>query len=325
VLHRNAEVSGMRARTVGPEMPALAARMGFASHVTVPITAPVRGTVLGTISLVKGAERDAFTDAEVRTALDIGRRAGLAVDNTRMYGEQRHVAEVLQQSLLTDLPTAPGLELHARYQPAASGSEVGGDWYDAFVQPDGDLIATIGDAAGHDIEAAAAMGQLRNLIRGNAYGRPDRVGELMAHLDEAIRGLRIRTPATAILARVHRDGDVRRLSWTNAGHPPPMVLRADGEVEVLDRQPESLLGLTWGATRRSTHETALEPGATLLLYTDGLVERRGSYLDDGIAELRDRLRAAADLPAGELCDALLRQADSREDDIALLAIRTMVP
>src|SRR3982751_1311917 len=154
--------------------------------------------------------------------MDIGRRAGLAIDNSRLYREQRHVAEVLQQSLLTDLPDIPGVELHARYLPAQAGAAVGGDWYDAFAQPDGSVMLAVGDVSGHDNEAAATMGQLRNLVRGDAYGRDDEPGPLLTQLDRAIHGLHMRASATAIVAKLRAAGDEYTVGFANAGHPPPL-------------------------------------------------------------------------------------------------------
>ncbi|MFG3552782.1 SpoIIE family protein phosphatase [Micromonospora sp. NPDC047557] len=306
--------------TTDPEMSAIAERLGIASYLSVPVRA-VGGTVLGAITLVNAADRQQFDDRDLLTAVDIGRRAGQSVGNSSMYGEQRHVAEVLQHSMLPRLPLVTELELAARYQPAADRVEVGGDWYDAFVQPDGDLIAAIGDVAGHDIEAAATMGQLRNLVRGNAFGRPDAVGALMSHLDSAIRGLRLPIAATATLVRIcGRRSGVREVTWCNAGHPPALVVRAGGAVEVLEATPEPLLGLA-RPTPRTSHSTSLATGDTLLLYTDGLIERRDRSIDDGLAELVHRLTGTDTVPLDDLCDLLLASIQHREDDTALLAVR----
>ncbi|RLP85015.1 SpoIIE family protein phosphatase [Micromonospora sp. CV4] len=306
--------------TTHPEMATIARRLGIASYLSVPVRA-AGGTVLGAITLVNDAQRQQFDDRDLLTAVDIGRRAGQAIGNSSMYDEQRHVAEVLQHSMLPRLPGVAELELAARYQPAADRVAVGGDWYDAFVQPDGDLIVAIGDVAGHDIEAAATMGQLRNLVRGNAFGRPDTVGELMTHLDGAMRGLRLPIPATATLVRIcpERSG-VREMTWCNAGHPPAMLVRAGGAVEILEAPPEPLLGLA-RPSRRTTRSTSLALGDTLLLYTDGLIERRDRPIDDGLAELVARLAGTDTLPLDELCDLLLTSIGHRADDTALLAVR----
>ncbi|MEU8422050.1 SpoIIE family protein phosphatase [Micromonospora sp. NPDC048835] len=306
--------------TTNPEMTVIADRLGIASYLSVPVRG-VGGTVLGAITLVNGAQRQPFDDRDLLTAVDIGRRAGQAVGNSSMYGEQRHVAEVLQHSMLPRLPVVARLELTARYQPAADRVQVGGDWYDAFVQPDGDVIAAIGDVAGHDIEAAATMGQLRNLVRGNAFSRPDDVGALLRNLDDAIRGLRLATAATATLVRIRppRAG-VHAVTWANAGHPAALVIRVGGAVEALEATPEPLLGLLRPTTRTS-RSTSLATGDTLLLYTDGLIERRDRSIDDGLAELAARLTGTDTLPLDELCDMLLDPVPHREDDTALLAVR----
>ena len=298
----------------------LAGRLGYASFLAVPIKAPVTQRIVGSITLVNGPARAAFSAADERTATDIGRRAGLTIDNSRLYSQQRHVAEVLQQSMLTELPTIPGMELHARYLPAQAGAAVGGDWYDAFAQPDGSVMLAVGDVSGHDIEAAATMGQLRNLVRGDAYGRDDEAGPLLARLDKAIRGLRVAATATAVLARVRRAGDTYSVAYSNAGHPPPLLLLPDGTVEVWWSVPEPLLGVA-ARTERSTHRRTVPAGATLLLYTDGLVEHPGRLLDDGIARVEAALRGNPKMPGEELCTRLIETATRRADDIALLLIR----
>jgi GAF domain-containing protein len=309
-------------RTTNSELALIAERLGYASFLVAPITAPVSHRVLGSITLVNGPSRAPFSDADERTGTDIGRRAGLAIDNSRLYRQQRHVAEVLQQSMLTELPTISGMELHARYLPAQDGAAVGGDWYDAFAQPDGSLMIAVGDVSGHDIEAAATMGQLRNLVRGDAFGRDDEPGRLLSQLDRALRGLRVPAAATVVLARLRREHDAYTLSYSNAGHPPPLLLRPDGTVEVWWTTPEPLLGLT-SRNERATHRRSIPRGSTLVLYTDGLVEMPGRLIDDGILLVEQALRNNADLPGEELCTRLIEAASRRADDIALLLIRVL--
>jgi serine phosphatase RsbU (regulator of sigma subunit) len=307
-------------RTTDPEMADIAARLGYASFLVAPITAPVNQWTLGSITLINGPERVAFTDDDERTATDIARRAALAIDNSRLYRQQRHVAEVLQQSMLTDLPDIADVELHARYLPAQDGAAVGGDWYDAFAQPDGSVMLAVGDVSGHDIEAAATMGQLRNLVRGDAYGRDDEPGPLLTQLDRAVRGLRVPAAATAVLARLRRVGGDYTVSFSNAGHPPPLLLRPDGEVEIWWESPEPLLGLS-PRVPRATHHRSVPAGSTLLLYTDGLVEDPAHLIDEGIDRLVTVLRGNAKTPGEDLCTRLIGAAARRADDIALLLIR----
>ncbi|WP_246606162.1 SpoIIE family protein phosphatase [Paractinoplanes toevensis] len=315
-----ADPKSLRTRMSTGEIAEIAERLGFASYLAAPITAPVGRRTVGVLMLVNGAERGVFGEAEEGTATEIGRRAGLAVDNSRLYGRQRHVAEVLQHSMLPELPDIPGIELHARYLPAQVGAAVGGDWYDAFLQPDGSVMLAVGDVSGHDIEAAATMGQVRNLVRGDAYGRDDEPGPLLAQLDRALHGLSMPAAATAVLTRLRRVGDGYDLTFANAGHPPPVLLRPDGEVEVWWETPEPLLGLL-PRDDRSTHRRYVRPGSTLLLYTDGLVESPAQLIDDGIARLRKVLEGNATLPTDELCARLLSTVTRRDDDIALLVIR----
>ncbi|MEV4345075.1 SpoIIE family protein phosphatase [Actinoplanes sp. NPDC049596] len=324
-LLRSAHVKGRRHDTGAgllsrhvPELAEAAAALGAAFVLVVPITAPVTNRVLGLVLLGNG--RVAFTAPEEQTAAEVGRRAGMAVDNSRLYGRQRHMAEVLQQSMLTDLPHVEGVELHGRYLPAQAGAAVGGDWYDAFSQPDGSLMLAVGDVSGHDIEAAATMGQVRNLVRGDAYGREDAPGPLLAQLDRALHGLHVPAAATAVLARLRRDGGDYVVSFANAGHPPPILLRPDGEVEIWWETPEPLLGLL-PRDQRTTHRRRVPAGSTLLLYTDGLVEDPAHLIDEGIARLRAVLQGAPTAPADELCTNLIKTASRRDDDIALLLAR----
>jgi GAF domain-containing protein len=319
-LIREDRADPRRPRIDNPEIMEIADRMGFVSYLLVPLTAPVSRRVLGAVMLVNGPERGAFGADQERTAAEIGRRAGLAVDNSRLYGRQRHVAEVLQHSMLTELPEIPGVELHARYLPAQAGDAVGGDWYDAFAQPDGSVMIAVGDVAGHDIEAAATMGQVRNLVRGDAYGRDDPPGRLLDQLDRALHGLQVPAAATGVLARLRRDDDGYSLEFSNAGHPPPILLRPDGEVEVWWESPEPLLGLM-PRDGRSTHRRRAAPGSVLLLYTDGLVESPSRMIDDGIARIRSVLRGNPDLTGEDLCTQVIESAPRRTDDIALLLVR----
>ena len=298
----------------------LAELMGTGSYLSVPIVAPVTRRVMGVILLVNGPRRASFSRAEERTAAEVGRRAGMAVDNSRLYGRQRHVAEVLQHSMLPELPEVDGVDLYGRYLPAQIGTAVGGDWYDAFAQPDGSLMLAVGDVSGHDIEAAATMGQVRNLVRGNAYGRDDGPGPLLSQLDRALHGLRVPAAATAVLARLLRDGHDYLVDFANAGHPPPLLLRPDGDVEIWWEAPEPLLGLL-ARDDRSNHHRRVPAGSTLLLYTDGLVEHPARLIDDGIARMEAVLRRHATLAPPALCSCLIEAAPRRTDDIALLLVK----
>jgi serine phosphatase RsbU (regulator of sigma subunit) len=214
--------------------------------------------------------------------------------------------------------------------PAAEAARVGGDWYDAFLQRDGSPVVVIGDVVGHDTAAAAAMGQLRGLLRGIAHYSSAGPAEVLRGLDEAIAQMHRDTYATAAVARLERPDDGtsagngwRHLRWANAGHPPPIVLGPDGEATVLGGEFGDLMLGVDPAAARPESVVALPPGSTVLLYTDGLVERRESTLDDGLARLVDHLQALTGRALGELCDELLRRMlqGTPQDDVALVAVR----
>jgi len=201
---------------------------------------------------------------------------------------------------------------------------VGGDWYDAFLQRDGTPMIVIGDVVGHDTAAAAMMGQLRGLLRGIAHHGGDGPAAVLHGLDEAIASMHTGALATAAVARFEglagKDGT--RMRWTNAGHPPPFLLTPDRQVTVLGgRFGDLMLGVDPTA-ERAEKTLELAPGSVVLLYTDGLVERRGSTLDDGLGRLRSCLEAHAGRPLGALCDAVLdcMLQGTPEDDVALVAL-----
>jgi PAS domain S-box-containing protein len=240
---------------------------------------------------------------------------------------QRALSDRLQQVLLTPPPQPDHLHIVVRYQPAAHGAQVGGDWYDAFLQPDGATMLVIGDVVGHDSDAAAAMGQLRGLLRALAYDNGETPAQTLVRAEHAAHGLAVASMATAILARVERHPDVpiagrRVLRWSNAGHVPPIILAPDGTTTVLETRPDLMLGVDPDAPR-TDHTAELLDHHTLLLVTDGLFERQGIDLDMGMAVLQEALRDLGDRPVEELCDTLLARLvpQAADDDVALVAVR----
>ncbi|BEP16597.1 SpoIIE family protein phosphatase [Acidothermaceae bacterium B102] len=281
------------------------------------------GRTLGAMALVTLKDRGPQTAGELETAHDVARRAGIALDNARLYGQQRQLSETLQRSLLTEPPASDRLEIAVRYVPAAAEAQVGGDWYDAFPQPDGELMVVIGDVVGHDSRAAAAMGELRGLLRGIAYTTGAGPGTVLTRLDETIDGLGIGITATSLVAQVDDNPDGARVHWSNAGHPPGIIVDGPSVVVLTQAEPDLMLGID-PRTPRGETTASLPPGATLLLYTDGLIERRGLSIDDGIAELTAALVDLADQPLEQLCDLLLERMlpPAAADDVALIAVRT---
>jgi serine phosphatase RsbU (regulator of sigma subunit) len=286
-----------------------------------------RGRILGLLTLYFRAGT-AVDDDELATAQDVADRAGLALDNARLYSAQQQLAEGLQRSLLTEPPQPDHGEIAVRYLPAAEAARVGGDWYDAFLQPDGSTMLVIGDVVGHDTAAAAAMGQLRGLLRGIATYSDAGPAEVLRGLDTSMTTLQMRTLATAAVARFEQTPDelergITRMRWANAGHLPPLVVNPDGTVaELASWKGDLLLGVDPDARRRESVVT-LDRGSTVLLYTDGLVERRDADLDAGMIRLRDAVIELADLPLEELLDELIEGLvhGRPEDDVALVAVR----
>ncbi|MEU9312036.1 SpoIIE family protein phosphatase [Streptomyces sp. NPDC048256] len=287
--------------------------------------APIRSTraVLGALTLGRARQPGDFKTADLPLIEDIARRAGLALDNARLYQRQRKVAETMQNHLLPQMPRVSGLQMAVRYLPAPDASQVGGDWYDAFSLSDGATALAVGDVVGHDLEAAAGMAQVRNMLRAYAWALPEPPSRIVERLDEAVMHITDVTMATMILARVEEAGEGRwKLSWSNAGHPPPLLISHDGLAEYLTGGHGILLG-TGAAEPRTDGTALLPPGSTLLLYTDGLIEEPGHTLDEGLHRLRRHAAALAHRPLDSFTDRLLRRVRpaANDDDVALLALR----
>jgi sigma-B regulation protein RsbU (phosphoserine phosphatase) len=324
------QIPAVREERVAPSLPtdevrAAWRRLRSATTTIVPLRA--RGETFGALALVNTGDRPPHSALEVATAVEVARRGALALDNARLYGQQLKLAETLQHSLLSPPPQPDDLQIAVRYRPAAVHQQVGGDWYDAFVQPDGATLLVIGDVVGHNVDAAAAMGQIRAILRGIAYDRPETPAQVLTRVDGVLDGLRVATLATALVARIEQPPDqvvagLRTLRWSSAGHLPPLLLHPDGTVRLLTSPPQRLLGAGTDAPR-SDHTAALQPGDTVVFYTDGIIEHGRTGIDEGIARLAAHLAEVARLPLEQLCDALLdRVTPGRaDDDIALLALR----
>ncbi len=217
----------------------------------------------------------------------------------------------------------PGLDHWARYLPGSTAAQVGGDWYDVFRLPDGPLGIAIGDVMGHDMAAAASMGQLRSVLQSYAWqgSEPDVV---LDRLDQLVQGLDMAQLATCAYGRLElptADGP-GRLRLANAGHLPPALRRPDGTVELVAAEPALLVGAALG-TDRQTVEVEVERGSVLVLCTDGLVEHRGRGLDEGLAALRSALAGAPGDARGVGEHLLAELAGELEDDVALLVLRVL--
>jgi PAS domain S-box-containing protein len=249
-------------------------------------------------------------------------RAAIAIEQARLFERERDIAAALQQSLLPDsFPPLPGVSVAASYLPASDGARVGGDWYDAVPLGDGRVLLAIGDIVGHGIQAAAAMGQVRNALR--AYGNEDpspasiftRINDLLCDTAEDLF-------CTAFCAVV--DPWAQTIVYSDAGHPATLVLTRTGEVRALEEARSTPLGALRGAVYQERTEI-LEPGAIIFAYTDGLIESRQESLETRLGVLAEAVSAAAGLPLPRFPDAigakLLGGESEREDDVAMIAVQ----
>ncbi len=249
-------------------------------------------------------------------------------DERRQASATRTLAETLQRYLLTEPPQADHLQIAVHYQPATQEAQVGGDWYDAFLTPDGSTTLVVGDVAGHDRNAAAVMAQLRNVLRGVAQALGDPPALVLSALDRAMVGLGVDALATAVLCQVKAHattGDYRVFEWSSAGHPPPLLLEPGGAARFLERAAGLMLGVD-PSSPRVNDEVVLLPGSTVVLYSDGLVERRDESIDDGLERLREAAEEYAGLGPNQLGQALrARLAPDPDDDVAMLIVRVHDP
>lgn len=298
--------------------------LGAGSAVVAPLRA--RGEIFGALTLARASGGRPFTEEDLTLVDDLVHGLALGVDNARLYQDTRSIAERLQRSLLPVLPEVGGLRLAARYAASSTTAQVGGDWYDSFVLPGGNTALVIGDVTGHDLDAAIAMSQLRSMLRGIAVDREEPPAEVLRRLDLANHSLHREATGTCVYGLVKGPAEGPwELTHSSAGHLPPLLTTRDGRTRYLDGGGGLLLGMDPDATR-GTARNALPAHSTLLLYTDGLIERRDEPLDDALHRLR---RHAADLarePLDTFCDELLigLGADST-DDIAVLAVRPTPP
>ncbi|MEU1487736.1 SpoIIE family protein phosphatase [Streptomyces sp. NPDC005752] len=298
-------------------------RLGGSCAVVVPLY--TRRQVFGALTVARVAPDASYSEAEVFVLSDIARRAGLVMEAAELSEQQRHVAETMQRQLLTPLPQVDHLTMAARYRPAESAAEIGGDWYDSFLLSDGVLTMVIGDVVGHDLKAAAHMAEVRNMLRALAWDRTEPPSLIMHRLDQAMTHTSDAPMATCVFARIEGpEGGPWQLRWVNAGHPPPLLVTADGRAGFLEAGHGPLLGLNsalhLGLTWPDAH-TALPPRSTLLLYTDGLVESRTRDIEAGLDTLRRHAAALAERDVEDFLDELLARIDPSGDDVALLVLR----
>ena len=263
-----------------------------------------------------------FTGEDLTVLRLAAERVGLAIAHVRVYEREHRIAETLQRSLLPDrLPHLPGLDVAARYLPAAAEAEVGGDWYDVIPIAGGAVGLVMGDVAGKGLAGASMVGRLRSALRAYALEGHD-AGRVVERLNRLLWTEEESQMATMLYVIV--DPAASLVRWVNAGHPPPLMIRGD-RTEFLQGDASVPLGVLPFPTYTEV-SAPMEPGSTLLLYTDGLVERPGEHIDDGLAQLAASVREApADDPQALLDHVLgaLVPAGGAPDDVALLTLRNL--
>jgi PAS domain S-box-containing protein len=305
--------AGIDSSSLGPAISSLLA---------VPLVAG--GQIIGSLHVGTLTRRD-FDEETIDLLRLAADRASLAIARTRLYERERRIAQELQRSLLpSGLPSVRGVALAARYLPGDNGATVGGDWYDAIALPGGRVAVAIGDVVGRGIKAAATMGQMRSALRAILMQADDSAA-MAGRLNRFALGLGDCVLTTVVLAVF--DPATGHLRYTNAGHPPPLLVEADGASRYLEDVPAPPMGVTESPPYKQ-HTLQIEPGAMLLLYTDGLVEKPTEVLDIGLARLRDAaVGAGAGADVEALCERVLGElagaAAVQGDDVTMIALQAL--
>ncbi|SEL92676.1 SpoIIE family protein phosphatase [Streptacidiphilus jiangxiensis] len=291
-------------------------RLGIHSSLVVPLRA--RGRVIGVVNLMRAGESPPFTAEDVELVGELARRAANSISNAQRFAHEHETALVLQRALLSER-TRPHVDVECagRYLPAGKTAEVGGDWFDSMALPGGRTLLVVGDVMGHGLEAAASMGEYRSLMRALAFQGwgPEKI---LSEAQRTVEALGLDRVATCLVAEI--DPAAGTVTLAGAGHLPPLLLRRGLGAQFAALPGDPPLGAGVGHYRSTT--LRLPPGSVLLLYTDGLVERRGEDIEDSLQSL-----AALDLDPETPLERLLDTALSRlsvspaEDDVALLAAR----
>ena len=292
---------------------------GSEPDLTVPV--PIGAGSAARLSLTLRAPWSADADDDLRLVHEIAQRCGLALGDARLREEEREIAHRLQRALLPEsVAVAPGIAIAARYEAGSDSLEVGGDWYDSFILPDGRVGVSVGDVVGHGLDAAATMGRLRNALAALAP-RHDGAGAVLGALDEFARGPNGSEFVTACYVVI--DPVTGAVQHSSAGHPPALVVAPSGDARWLDDGRSPPLA-TIPVDARPEGVTRLEPGATLVLFSDGLIERRHRPLDAGMALIERSARLHRADPPDELCDRLVEAAFAGappDDDAVVVCVR----
>jgi GAF domain-containing protein len=294
----------------------LARELRLRSALMVPLNA--RGRTLGVITLIRAETTRRYSDADLRMAEDLGRRAAVAIDNALLHSETQDVALQLQRAVLPGrLDDVTGWQIATHYSPGGK-AEVGGDFFDAVALGDGRLAVFIGDVMGHGLAAAAAMAHMRAAVRAFLSIDPDPAC-VVARLDEMFERLELTQLVT--LAYAVLDPAAGSLGFVNAGHYPPLLVGREGTPHFAETAPRRPLGA--GGDDRTATVVPVAAGETVLLYTDGVIERRGEIIDVGLRRLRERAATLARRELSVAVDELMAQlrGDEGDDDVTAVAVR----
>ncbi|NGO46377.1 PP2C family protein-serine/threonine phosphatase [Streptomyces ureilyticus] len=286
-------------------------------------TISTRGKIYGDLYVAERRDGQPFDVHDEALIVALAGAAGLAIDDARLYEQTRFDAEHFQRLLLPRLPDLRPFGAAAAYRPAITPGHIGGDWYDALLVPDHACAAVIGDVVGHDLQAAAAMAQIRNMLRALLYDQRTSPSAVLAHLDQALAAITDEHVTTACLARIEpAQPGTWTLRWSIAGHPPPLLLTPDHQASYLHADPDLPLGVDT-AQPRNDHTHPMPASSTVLFFTDGLVEHPAHAIDTGLARLADLATEHAALPLQDFVQALADHHPSDgHDDMAILALCT---
>ncbi|MFI7707396.1 PP2C family protein-serine/threonine phosphatase [Nonomuraea sp. NPDC049480] len=282
----------------------------------------IRGKIYGDLYVSERLDGRPFDAHDETLIIALASAAGLAIDDARLYEQTRHDAERFQRLLLPRLPEhMEPFDAAAAYRPATIPDRVGGDWYDAMLVPDQACAAIIGDVVGHDLQAAAAMTQTRNMLRALLYDQRTSPSAVLSQLDRTVHAITDDPVTTACLARIEPEAHGWTLRWSVAGHPPPLLLTLDQKARYLHADPDLPLGVDTAQPRRD-HTHFLPSGATVIFFTDGLIEHHEFSIEEGLERLAAIAAAHAALPVRDFVQALIDHHPSDgHDDMAVLALR----
>ncbi|MFF0473553.1 PP2C family protein-serine/threonine phosphatase [Streptomyces sp. NPDC004284] len=285
------------------------------------VAVSVRGTIYGDLYLSERSDGQPFDREDEDIVISLAGAAGIAIENVRLFEQVRDSAEHFQRLLLPTLPDLHPFTAAATYRPAPTPGHLGGDWYDAVWLPDNACAVVIGDVVGHDLHAAAAMAQTRNMLRALLYDHLTPPSSVLHQLDLTLDAITDLPVTTACLARIEPADQGWTLHWSTAGHLPPLLITPDRHTEYLHTEPGLPLAVNTGHHRPDqTHP--LPPGAVLVFYTDGLIEHPAQSVDEGMAQLAELAAAHVGLPLQDFVNTLADHHPSDgHDDLAILALR----